>query len=149
MSSRNDVEFADRISRRRYLGTLGATIAFLVVQIITRPAFGGDAYKFEGFRKYMWAVNALALLLLTVPIGGWAFGPRIRSLVNDEISRQHGLRAAAAGFWVAVLLATAIGVSPLGHRLSSIESTYLIVSAAAVVVPIYFAWLEARAHRDG
>src|ERR1051325_860731 len=103
MSSRDEVEFADRISRRRYVGTLSAAIAFLAVQIITRPAFGGDAYKFEGFRQYMWAVNALVLLVLTLPVGGWVFGPRIRALVNDEISRQHGRRAAAAGFWVAIL----------------------------------------------
>jgi hypothetical protein len=149
MSSRDDVEFADRISRRRYAGTLGAAAAFLIAQIVARPVFGVEGFQLEGFRRYLWAVNALGLLLLTLPIGGWIFGSRIRSLVNDEISRGHGRTAAAAGLWVAVVIAIAILLTPLGSRLSAMEASYLIVTPVAIIVPLYFGWLEARAHRDG
>ena len=149
MSTRNDVEFADHISRRRYLGTIGAALAFFGVQVVARPVLGVEGFQLEGFRRYFWAVNALALLLLTLPVGGWIFGPRIRRLVNDEVSRGHGRTATAAGFWVAVLIAIAIVLTPLGRKLSGMEASYLIVSPVAVIVPLYFAWLEARAHRDG
>ena len=149
MSSRNDVEFADRISRRRYAGTIGAALAFFGVQIITRPVFGGESIQLEGFRRFLWAINAVGLLLLTLPIGGWFFGRRIRTLVNDEISRGHARTAAAAGMWVAVLIAVIILLIPAGQQLSGRETSYLIVSPVAVFVPVYFAWLEARAHRDG
>jgi hypothetical protein len=149
MTSRNDVEFADNISRRRYLATIGATVAFLGAQLVARPVLGVEGFQLEGFRRYLWAINALGLIALTLPIGGWIFGRRIRSLVNDEISRGHGRMATGAGLWVAILIAIAILLTPLGRRCSAAEASYLIVTPVAVIVPLYFAWLEARAHRDG
>ena len=149
MKSRNEVEFADQLSRRRYIGTAAAAIAFLGIQLVAHPVFRSDDYIPGGIRPYMWAVNAFVLLLLVLPIGGWIWGRRVRELVNDEISRGHGRAATAAGFWVAVLIAIAIHVLPLGRELTARETTYLIVSPVAVLVPLYFAWLEARALRDG
>lgn len=148
-SPRNDVEFADRISRRRYIGTTAAAIAFIGTQFSSRPVFRDDGYAMDGIRMYLWAINALALLLLILPIGGWIWGRRVRSLVNDDISRAHAGKATIAGFWVAMTIAIAIHVLPAARDLSAREVTYLIVCPVAALVPLYFAWLEARALRDG
>ena len=64
MEARNAVEFADRIARRRVIGTSAAIVAFLAVQLVARPVFRGDGYAATGPRSYMWALNAGALLLL-------------------------------------------------------------------------------------
>lgn len=147
--SRNDIEFADRISRRRYIGTTAATIAYIGAQFASRPVFRADAYPVDSLRQYLWAVNALVLLLLVLPMGGWIWGKRVRSLVNDEISRAHSRTAIVAGFWVSMIIAIGIHVLPGLRDFSAREATYLIVCPVAALVPLYFAWLEARALRDG
>ena len=149
MRSQNAVDFADRLSRRRALGTALATLAFLSAQLVARPVFRSDGYAAAGPRFYIWALNAGVLLLMLLPAGGIIFGRRIRELVNDEISRAHSRAAAAAGFWVAMIAGLAAYALPVAQNLSAREASYLIVTLATGVALLTFAGLEARAHRDG
>lgn len=149
MNTRNDVEFADRLSRRRAIGTAAAAFFFLALQVMTRPVFRDDAYALTGIRQYMWPLNAAVLMLLVIPAAGLVWGPKVRALVNDDIARDNARVATSAGFWLAMLIALAIYVTPAGAALSAREATYLIVCPVAGLVPLYFAWLEARAHSDG
>jgi hypothetical protein len=73
----------------------------------------------------------------------------VRELVNDEISRGNGRAATAAGFWIAMIIAIGIYVTPGGRDLTAREAIYLIVTPVAGLVPLLFSWLEAKAHRDG
>jgi putative transcriptional regulator len=111
MEARNAVEFADRIARRRVIGTTAATVAFLAVQLVARPVFRSDGYAATGPRSYMWALNAGVLLLLLLPIGGYVWGRRVRELVNDEVSRRNSRTATAGAFWLAMITALAVYVS--------------------------------------
>lgn len=150
MTSQNPVELADRISRRRALGNTLATLAFLGVQLVARPVFRDDGYGAAGPRAYMWALNAGALLLLLLPAAGFIWGQRVRTLVNDEIARANARTGAAAGFWVAMVIALGVyALSASGRALSAREATYLVVTPAVACALLTFSWLEARAHRDG
>jgi hypothetical protein len=149
MAPQNVVDLADRLSRRRAIGTALATTMFLALQVIARPVLRADGYDVSTFRANLWAVNAGCLLLLLLPIGGYVFGARVRALVNDDVSRHHARRAAAAGFWIAMAVALALYVLPASQGFSAREAAYLVVTPAVGVALLAFAWLEARAHRDG
>lgn len=149
LMSRNDVEFADRLSRNRALGTTLAVLAFLGVQLVARPVFRNDGYAATGPRSYMWALNAGVLLLFLLPAGGVMWGNRIRALVNDEVSRAHAHTGIVAGFWTAMVLAFAIYLIPAAQHFTAREATYVIVTPTVAVSLLTFAWLEARAYRDG
>lgn len=148
MKSQNVVEFADRISRKRALGTAVATGVFLMLQLVARPVFRSDSWA-SGWRAYAWVLNAALLLLLLLPIGGFVWGRRVRTLVNDDVSREHARTAAAAGFWVAVVIALVLYALPAAQSLSGREAAYLVVTPTTGVALLAFAWLESRAHRDG
>ena len=149
MSPQNVVDLADRLSRRRAVGTAAATTIFLAIQVVARPVFRDDGYGISALRANMWAINAGCLLLLLLPIGGYVFGARVRALVNDDVSRHHARRAAAFGFWVAMLVALGLYVLPASQGFTAREAAYLVVTPAVGVALLAFAWLEARAHRDG
>jgi len=149
MQSQNVVELADRLSRRRALGTGLAVLAFLAIQVVARPVFRADGYGASGPRAYLWAVNAAALLLLLLPIGGYVWGPRVRALVNDDVSRHNARAGAAAGFWVAMAIALGVYALPASRGLSAREAAYLVVTPTVGVALLAFVWLESRAHRDG
>ena len=149
MESRNAVEFADRIARRRVIGTTAATLAFLAVQLVARPVFRSDGYAATGPRSYMWALNAAVLLLFLLPIGGYVFGRRVRELVNDEVSRRNSRTGSAGAFWQAMITALAVYVLPTVRDISAREAAYLVVTPATAFALLTFAWLESRALRDG
>ena len=148
MPPQNVVEVADRLSRKRALGTALAAGAFLIIQAIVHPVFRSE-YGATGIRAYMWAINAAALLLFLLPLGGVAWGRRVRALVNDDISRDHSRTGMAAGFWTAMIVAFGVYLLPIGQGLTAREATYLVVTPATGVALLVFAWLESRAHRDG
>ena len=149
MNPQNVVELADRISRRRAVGTALATLAFLLIQSVSRPVFRDDGWGASGWRAYAWALNAALLLVLLLPAGGLVWGQRVRDLVNDEVARANSRTAAAAGFWVALLIALAVYVLPASRGLSAREAVYLIVTPTTGIALLAFSWLESRAHRDG
>jgi hypothetical protein len=149
MKDTNVVEFAHSVSRRRVLGITMATLAFLGVQLVARPVLRSDGYGATGWRAYAWAFNAFALLLFMLPIGGVKWGPRVRALVNDEISRQNAQTAATWGFGVAMLIALAVYIWGPTLNLTTRDGVYLVVTPSTVVALLLFAWFESRALRDG
>jgi len=147
--TQNPIDLADRLSRRRALGTALATLAFLAVQIVARPVFRSDGYGATGPRAYMWAINAGALLLFLLPIGGFVFGRRVRELVNDELSRANARTAAAAGFGLAMVVALALYAFAPRLGWSAREAAYVVVTPAVGFTLLLFAWLESRAYAHG
>ena len=149
MTPTDTIELAHSISRRRVLCISLAAFGFLGVQLIVHPVFRTDGYAASGWRAYAWAFNAFLLLLLILPIGGAKWGPRVRALVNDEISRANAHTAARWGFWLAMVIALGIYVVGPARALTAREGAYLIVTPTTIVVLLAFAWLESRALRDG
>lgn len=149
MTPTDTIELAHTVSKRRVLGITLATLAFLGVQLVARPVFRADGYGTSGWRAYAWAFNAFALLLLILPIGGLKWGPRVRALVNDEISRLHAHTAATWGFWIAMLIALGVYLFGPDRGITTREAAYLVITPTSAVVLLLFAWLESRALRDG
>ena len=149
MTPTNEVELADRISRRRVLGNVLATVAFLAVQIVARPVLRSDGYGASGWRAYAWPFDSALLLLLLLPIGGYVWGRRVRALVNDEVSRSNSRAATAAACWVAMCVALLVYLFAPTAGISARAATYLVVTPSIGVALLVFAWLESRALRDG
>jgi len=149
MTQHDAIETADRLSRRRPLGFALAALSFLAVEIIVRPVFRSDGYAASGWRAYAWPVNAALLLCMLLPLGGAFWGARVRALVNDEVARMHARTATAAGFWLAMIVALGMYVLPATQGFTAREVIFLIVTPATGLTLLAFAWLEARANRDG
>lgn len=147
MSTQSPVEVADRISRKRayLLGIAG--LVFMVAQVAARPVFAGPA-PVSGVRTWLWAVNAIALLLILATGGGLLQRGQVRALVNDEVSARNRSVALAAGFWTAMVIALAIYAVPALRAVSAREAVYLVITASTGLAVLVFGTLELRAHRD-
>jgi hypothetical protein len=147
MSPRSEIEVADRKSRQRSILFAWATVVFLFVQVITHPAFSGEAYA-HGWRRYAWALNAVLLLMLLGGGGGIMNSPRVRALINDDVAKENNRTACKVGFWVAMLCALALYVIPAFQSFTGAQVSYLVVTLGAGAALLTFSWLEYRAHSD-
>ena len=149
MQSKSIVDRADQISRKRAIAVALAAGVFLVIQVVTRPVFNNNPETAAHLsRIVMWAVNALALLLLLYTGGGLANKSEIRALVNDEVTRAHSKSAVAVGYWVAMVIAMGLYAYAGDNKLTGREAIYLIVTPSVAIALLTFSWLELRAHRD-
>lgn len=150
MQSKNTVEMADRMSRKRAILTAAATIIFLGVQLFLRPIFVHAEAATTNNRIDWWAVNAILLMaLLVMRLQGGLFTSReVRALINDDVSRHHHRDGIVAGFWTAMTAAMGIYFVPAFRIFSSRETVYLIVTPGVGAALIRFCYLELRAHRD-
>ena len=144
---KSDVEVADRLSRRRALGFALAALAFLLVQLIARPVLLGQPDTAAHSRPWVWLLNAVFLMLCLATGGGQVYSRRVRSLMNDEISRNNRNRATAVGYWTATLLALALFTVNF-KNVTARDGAWLIVTVSLGVALLVFSWLEFRAHAD-
>jgi hypothetical protein len=149
MQAKTPVEIADQYSRKRAVGVAVATAVFVAVQMGARPFFAsGPDTATLATPHVMWAINAVALLLLLATGGGLLNSRRIRSLVNDEVARGNYRTAVVAGYWVAMATAMGLYVLPIFDSFGNREAVFVIVTPSIAVALLSFAWLEYRAHRD-
>jgi hypothetical protein len=148
MQSQSPVEIADHLSRRRPIGIAIATTVFLLIQLVAPPFFnGGD--QGSSLRITFWAVNALVLLALLATRGGLIYRRRVRTLVNDDITRNNHRTALVAGYWIAMMVALGVFVAAGRGELTAREAVYLIVTPSVVATLFLFSYLERRALLDG
>jgi len=149
MQSKSIVDRADEISRKRAIAVAIAAAVFLIIQVVTRPVFNNEPETGAHLsRIIMWAVNAVALLLLLYTGGGLANKSEIRALVNDEVTRAHSKSAVGIGYWVAMIVAMALYGFAGDNNFTAREAIYLIVTPSVAIALLTFSWLELRAHRD-
>ncbi len=148
MESNTPVEIADRYSRKRAVGVAAAAVVFLAIQVVARPFFIGEPESARHVRIILWAVNAIALLLLLATGGGLINTRQIRSLVNDDVSRSNYKTAVISGHWVAMSVAMALYVFPSFAIVTVREAVYVVVTPSIAVALLAFSYLEYRAHRD-
>jgi hypothetical protein len=144
MTTRDSIEIADARSRKRARLLVVATVVFVGAQFMA-SAVSRDI-PVSGVRQGMWALNAIALLLLLATGGGWLQKRELRRLVHDEVSRSNCRSGMNVGFWIAMLAALAVYLVPSGG-LTSAETSYLIVTLSTAGALGTFAALELRAHR--
>ena len=148
MQSQSPVEIADHLSRRRPLGIALAAAAFLLVQLVAPPFFAGATETMSASRATFWAANAVILLALLATRGGLIYRRRVRTLVNDEITRNNHRTALAAGYWVAMTVALGVFVAAGLRGLTAREALYLVVTPSIAATLFLFSWLERRTLGD-
>ncbi len=147
MQSRSPVEIADQFSRRRVTMVAIATLVFLGVQLIAGPFWGarrGTPYISE----IGWGINAFVLLLMLAIGSRLLRNRRIRSLVDDEVSRHNRVMGIVVGYWVAMTAAMGLYLATTFKDLTAREALYLVVTPSVGVALLTFCYLEWRAHRD-
>ena len=148
MQSKSLVELADQMSRKRAIVAAAAAAWFLGVQVIARPFFVGRTDTAQHAKLDWWAINAVLLLMCLATGGGILNRPRLRALVNDEVSRVHYKTAVVTGYWVAMVVAMAAYFLSGAWNLTAREAVYLTVTPSIGIALLVFAYLEYRAHRD-
>jgi hypothetical protein len=141
------VETADRYVRKRAVLAIVATLVFLGIQLVARPAaFAADGAGHQGR-----LVDSQCHRTAGGPGHGRGTAERsgVRALGYDELSRSHLRTAVVQGYWVAMGLGLVLYLVPRFRGLTSREAIYLIVPASLVVPPLTFARLERRALKDG
>ena len=148
MQSQSPVEIADRLSRRRAIGVAIAAAVFLAIQPLARPFFIAGSETASPIRARFWAINAIVLLVLLATRGGLIYGRRVRSLVNDDVTRGNYRTAVTAGFWVAMAIAMGVFVGAGFNGFTARETVYVIVTPSVAAALLLFSYLERRALRD-
>ena len=147
MQPRSPVEIADQFSRKRVTLVAVATLVFLGIQFIAGPLWGarrGTPY----ISQIGWVINAVALLLMLAIGSGLLRNRRIRSLVDDEVSRHNRVMGIVVGYWVAMTAAMGLYLTTAFTTLTAREALYLVVTPSVGVALLTFCYLEWRAHRD-
>ena len=147
MQSKSPVEIADQFSRKRVTLVAVATLVFLGVQLIAGP-FWGASRGTPYISQIGWVVNAVALLLMLAIGSGLLRNRRIRSLVDDEVSRHNRVMGIVAGYWVAMATAMGLYAATTVEHFTAREALYLVVTPSVGVALLTFCYLEWRAHRD-
>jgi hypothetical protein len=147
MQSNSPVEIADQFSRKRVTLVAVATLVFLGIQLIA-GLFWGATRGTPYISQIGWAVNAVALLLMLAIGSGLLRNRRIRSLVDDEVSRHNRVMGIVAGYWVAMAIAMGLYVTADVRPFATREALYLVVTPSVGVALLTFCYLEWRAHRD-
>jgi hypothetical protein len=149
MKTMNDVEIADRMSRRRAVVVGVAAFAFVAFQFVDNPFFFvSDRGTTQAVaRRVLWAAYT-GILLLGLATGGGLLKRRIRALVDDEVSRSNYRTASTAGFWTAMGVAMMVYLYGGYDLYTGQEAIYLIVTPAVAAALLAFAFLEMRALRS-
>lgn len=116
-------------------------MVFLAIHVVMRPFVSVGAR--EGID--WWAVNAAVLLGVLGSGGGLLNARQIRALRHDDVSRAHARTSMVAGYWVAMAVAMAVYLLPVGHVQTAREGVYVIVTASLVTALLAFSYFEFRA----
>lgn len=144
MSSPNDVERAERISRRRARMFPILGIYFIAGQAIFFNHADASP-RIAQFKISAWLVWALVLLVAFAFAGGHFRGKAIRNLVEDDVARANRAKGYEAGFWAAAVAAIALYVTNMFEPVSGRDAIHLILTALVGAAMIRFGTLERRA----
>ena len=114
----------------------------LLLQAVVRP----DQLASLG-RSSLWIAMILMAGLCLTPFVGIALPRRLRTLLNDETTREHRRIAMNAAFWATLLSAAAITVVGAASVIPTFQAVRIVVTATLVSALVSFATLELRAAR--
>lgn len=148
MTTPNDVERAERISRRRARMFPVLGIYFIAGQAFLFNHADPNA-AVSRFKISAWLVWALVLLIAFAFAGGHFQGRKIRSLVEDDVARANRAKGYEAGFWAAAVAAIALYITNMFEPVSGRDAIHLILTALVGAAMIRFGTLERRALKEG
>lgn len=144
----NDVEAADRAGRKRARAMMASAGLFVITQALSFGP-GATASRPESVRLVAWVVWTVVLLLLLAGIGGWAQSPRVRALLNDELTRENRRASMVAGFWAAMAMAAFSWPLAVAGLVGAAEVPRLVITFAVATAVLAFAFAERSGHRGG
>jgi hypothetical protein len=148
MSDLSDVEYADRLSRRRARMLPFLAIVFLAGQAIYFSGPEMPTRTVDQVKVSAWLVWAVVLLFLLASGGGLFRGRKVRALMDDESTIANRHRAYSMGFWTAVGAAVGLYVVTMFESVSGREAIHIILTMAVAGALLMFGMLERRAHRE-
>lgn len=135
------VERAERASRGRAAVMALAAIVFIINAAVD---FGHPAYSSPGWRGAIWPIIVLVWLLLVASGGGLRVGPKLRALMNDELSLQNRARAMAVGFYATNIAAVGVYYASWRVPMMAGDMLQLVTGIGISSALLVYAWLEWR-----
>lgn len=135
----SEIERAERSSRSRaaIMALLAAVVAFNSSFGLMNPA--NDAATFRGG---FWLLTITLGLLILATGGGLMLNARLRALMNDERTLAHRARAYAAGFFAAMLAATALYILSWSAPIEPRAALRLVMGIGLAAALARYALLE-------
>jgi hypothetical protein len=150
MVQSEDVESADRLSRRRARILPLLAILFIVQQGSYFSARIEDGARTVDHVKIgAWLVMSIALLFVLMTGGSWFRPKRVRDLLNDEVTRANRLDGLRFGFVATMAAGIAMYFIAMFEPVTGRDSIHLMMTVGIAAALIRFGQLERRAHRGG
>lgn len=148
MTKTEDVEKADRLSRRRVRMIPGLAAIFLVQQA---SYFSGQiedgAKTVDHVKIAAWLVLSIALLLFLTTGGFWFHSRGVRELLNDEATRANRIEGLRVGFIATMAAGIALYFIALFEPFGGRDAIHLLMTVGIAGALLRFGQLERRAHR--
>jgi hypothetical protein len=145
----NDIETADRLSRRR----AGMLPMLAIIFLTQQAAFFSDSLPTGRPVDYVkfgaWLLLS-AVLLAALATGGFWFKPKnVRALMEDDVTRANRAEAFRIGFLVTMIGGIFLYFVDQFSPMTAREAIHLLVTIGIATALIVFGALERRAHKDG
>lgn len=135
-------ERAEKISRQRALAA--PVIGILLLIVHQGVFFNWNWSEVNYFARGLWAVLALASLVLVVTGGNFLVPKAIRELANDEVTQANWSYATASGFGVAMGVSIVVFVMAPIYPLEAQRAAHLIFSTGMGLTLVLFGARERK-----
>ena len=134
----SDIERAERNSRGR-----ASVMALLASVVAVNSTFGlQNPVNDAAWRGLSWVVTVALGLAIVATSGGLMLNPRLRALMNDELSRANRARAIGFGFFATMLAALACYVAAQWTPIAAPAGLRLVSGLGLAVTLARYAMLE-------
>jgi len=150
MPTADDIETADRLTRRR-----ARMLPVLAIIFLTQQASYFAAVVEEGSRDVdhvkigAWLILSIVMLLALTTGGFWFKPARIRALMDDEVTRANRTEAFRIGFLVTMIAAIGLYFITLFEPVSGREAIHILMTLGLAAALLRFGFLERRALKYG
>jgi hypothetical protein len=143
-----DQAYVERIAKRRAICARLMALVLLLTglhDIAARHDFAqiGEMGRTTGA---VWMVMIVLFVLFAG--GGITRTHAMRAAVYDESTIEHGRRAFALGFWIALVVCGAAWIASLHTMIAGAEVAHAVVTMSVAIALLRFATLEMRALKD-
>jgi preprotein translocase subunit SecY len=146
----DDIESADRLSRRRARMLPVLAIVFIVQQASYFSARIEDgARAVDQVKISAWLVLSVVLLLALTTGGFWFRPAPVRDLLNDEVTRANRVEGLRVGFIATMAAGIAMYFLTLFEPVTGRDAIHLLMTVGIAAALLRFGQLERRAHRGG
>jgi len=150
MPTADDIETADRLTRRRARMLPVLAIIFLTQQASYFASVVEDGTRTVDHVKIgAWLVLSIVMLLALTTGGFWFKPARIRALMDDEVTRANRTEGFRIGFLAAMISAIVLYFVTLFEPVSGREAIHIVMTVGLAAALLRFGSLERRALKDG